>query len=153
MAPSNKEQLQALTAEEVNPTEAHISLAKFLTENGPIEITADQACMFILGHRIWQSSDERKEEKEALKGSRAEEAEQKRALAEAARAAKKAEAEKRAAEREVKKTQKAAKDADSDDDLAEATDEESLEDTDGETSEPVEEAKPKRRRRVAAGEF
>jgi Skp family chaperone for outer membrane proteins len=151
MAPSTKDQLQALTAEDIMPTEAHASLANFLTENGPVEVTADQAWAFIMGHRIWQSSDERKQEKEALKGSKAEEAEAKRIEREAARAEKKAAAEVAAIDREAKKAAKAAKAADSDEDLTEdATDEESLDD-----GEAPEEAKPKRRRRTApaAGEF
>jgi hypothetical protein len=151
MAPSTKDQLQALTAEDIKPTEAHVSLANFLTEFGPVEVTADQAWAFIMGHRIWQSSEERKVEKDNLKGSKAEEAEIKKAERELARAEKKAAAEKTAEEREAKKAAKAAKDADSDDDLAETSDEEGLED--GE--DVVEEAKPKRRRRnvPAAGEF
>lgn len=152
MAPSTKDQLQALTADDIKPTEAHVSLANFLTENGPVEVNADQAWAFIMGHRIWQSSDERKVEKDNLKGSKAEEAEVKRQEREAARADKKAAAEAAAAEREAKKAAKAAKDADSDDDLIEtSSDEEGLED--GE--EVVEEAKPKRRRRnaPAAGDF
>lgn len=142
MAPSNLEQLKTLTAEDVKPTEAHVSLARFLTEHGPIAVSPEQAWAFIMGHRVWQSSDERAAEKAALKESRSTESAERakaREEAKAAKAAEKAqkEAEKaqRAAEREAAKAAKAAGD---DSDIP----------TDGEATEA-----PKRRRPPAkAGE-
>lgn len=149
MAPSDKETLQALTAEDVKPTEAHVSLAKFLTDFGPVEVTAEQAWAFIMGHRIWQSSPDRAAEKVALKESRNEGAEEKRIQRELARAEKLEKAAEAKRLRDEKAAAKKAKDADSDDDLTE-TDDEALNTEEGETTE---EAKPKRRRRVTEQSF
>lgn len=113
MAPKNTAELKALTAEDVQPTEAHVSLANYLTENGPVEVTPEQAWAFIMGHRPWQSGPERAAEKEALKVEKAKadeakkvEIEEKRKQREAEKAekdaAKKAAAEKRAADKAAK---------------------------------------------------
>lgn len=118
MAPTNKEQFQALTSEDVKPTEAHISLAKFLSEFGPVEVSPEQAWSFIMGHRVWQGSEERAAEKIALKESRATEAEAARAKREtekAEKAAAKEIADKEKAERKAEREAAAAAKAAGDD--------------------------------------
>lgn len=139
MAPKNKAEFEAYTQEDVKPTEAHISLANFLTANGPVEVSPEQAWTFIMGHRIWQGSEERAVEKEALRNSRSVESEEKKAAREAAKLEKEADKARKAEEREAKKAAKAAKKAEDDSDLE---DEEGL-------NEETAEAPKKRRRRKA----
>lgn len=123
MSPKNTEELKALTAEDVKPTEAHISLAKYLTEFGPVPVTPEQAYAFIMGHRPWQSGPERAAEKEELKIEKAKADEAKKAELEEKRAAKalekeaadKAKAEKKAAAAAAKAAREAAGEATSDD--------------------------------------
>lgn len=158
MAPKNREELAAISSEEIAPTEAHVSLAKFLTENTPVEVTPEAAWAFIMGHRIWQSGPERAAEKEALKLANAEADAAKKAANEEKKAQRLKEAEEKKAQRaldqEAKKTaaaekkaaaaaRKAAKEASEDDasDLDVDEDVTGTEDTEGEVTEA-----PKRRR-------
>lgn len=126
------------------PSEAQVSLAKYVTDNSPVELTAEQAQAVLVLHGQWQSSPERKAEREAEKAAKAEAAakakeERERKAAEKAEAKAKADAEKKA-----KDAAKAAESAGDDSDL-DTTDnsDEAAPETDGE-------AKPPRRRRKAA---
>lgn len=152
MAGITLEYLQNLTAEDVKPTQANESLAKFLTDNTPIEITPEQAWAFIAGHRVWQSGPERKAELEAIRVEKAEAAE----VAKAERAEK---AEQRKQEKAAKDAEKARKKAEKE--AAEAAGEESDDSDLDETDEEGDEEstpKPTRRKRpkktgVSAGSF
>lgn len=112
-APKNVEEVGKITA--LKTTEASTSYARFLNTHldgveGWTAITDEQAWAAINVYRAWQSSDERKEEKEALlkanaearearKAEREEQAEERKAKA----AEKKAETARRKAEREARK--------------------------------------------------
>lgn len=139
MAINTQEALSAVTEAEVVPTEAHISLAKFLTENTPVEVSPEQAWAFIIGHRIWQSGDERKAELAALREAKAKESEEKKAEREQKAAERKAEAERKKEAAEAKKRAKEAEEAGDDSDIE-------TEDEDGADVETEAVAAPKRRR-------
>lgn len=156
--------VQAIT--HVPTTEATRSFAAFinryLTNADNFEgISEEQAWTVIGVHRVWQQSDERKAEIEALKASKAEEAEAKRKAREEAKAERERKAAAKAEEKARKEAEKAAKAA------AEGGDDSDLEsledvvaDETAEGAETVEgdgeitEAKPRKRRArgsVAAG--
>jgi DNA-directed RNA polymerase delta subunit len=151
--PKTIEEIQAIT--HVPTTEATESFGNFVNKyltnaDNFTPLTAEQAWAVIGCHRVWQSSDERKAEKDALKETRAVESEEKKAERLAKKAEREADKERKAALKAEKDAAKKAKDADSDEDLDEDDDEEGLE--------TEAEEKPKRRRRapVAAatsGEF
>lgn len=120
--PHSVEELEAIT--HIPTTEGTTSFGNFMNRHikadNFTELTPEQAWCVIAAHRVWQSSDERKAEKEALKAAKAQEDEAKRVAREEAKAEreqkaaeKKAETERKKAEREAKK----AAEADSDEDL------------------------------------
>lgn len=123
VAPKNVEELDAMTA--IKSTEASKSYADFMNRHlghleGWVEMTPEQAWTLIYIHRVWQGSEERLAEKNALveakaaeKAQKAEEREAKKQEREAEKARKAEEKAKRDAEKAAKK----AAEADSDDDL------------------------------------
>lgn len=149
VAPKNEAELRALTA--IKTTEAATSYANFMNDclenaEGYTPITPEQAWTVIYAHRVWQSSETRAAEKEALKAAGAEEAEAKKAAREEAKAKKEQEREEKRvaaaakkADREAKQAAKATKD------LVDELDDDDL---DIEDEEVVVEAPKKRRRPV-----
>jgi len=137
-----------------NPGPIHESLARYVSEHSGIEVSAEQAQALLVLHKNWQSSPERKAEREQEKLLKAEEAAKRKAEAEEKKAAAKAERERKAAEKKAKEAAKkaAAEDNDSDlddldaDDLDAAADVDDLDDLDA----PAE--APKRRRGGKAGQ-
>lgn len=121
--PKTVSDIEAIT--EVPTTEGTASFARFINKHlsnasNFQPISEAQAWALVALHRVWQSSDERAEEKEALKQSKSAEKEEKAAARAQAKAERdRAKAEK-AAEKERKAAEKAAKEAaeaDSDEDL------------------------------------
>ena len=105
-APKTVEELNALT--ELKTTEAATSYANFMNKHlghidGWVPLTPEQAWTVIYVHRVWQSSEERLAEKEALKVAAAAELEAGREAREAAKAKREADKIAKAAEREEKK--------------------------------------------------
>ncbi len=120
--PKTVEDLEAITV--IPTTEATRSFAGFMNRHVKAEnfegITEEQAWLVIGAHRVWQSSDERAEEKDALKKANEEEREAKAAARAEAKAEREAKAAEKKAEQERKAAEKAAKEAaeaDSDSDL------------------------------------
>lgn len=161
--------IQAVT--HVPTTEATKSFGDFVNKyltnaDNFTPLTPEQAWAVIGCHRVWQQSDERKAEKEALLAAGLEEAEAKKAAAAEKKAARDAENARKAAEKERKAAEKAAKEAadgDATDDL-ESLDSiqaetlegdgetiESAPDTDGESA-PEEGGKKNRQRRPRPGQ-
>ncbi|WPH58009.1 hypothetical protein SEA_LUCKYLEO_61 [Gordonia phage LuckyLeo] len=124
------------------PSGTHRSLAKYVTENSPVELTPEQAQAVLVLHGQWQASPERKAEREAEKAEKARLAEEAKAERERKAAERKAENERKAAEKKAKEAAKAAEANDDDSDL-DAVDNS---DDDTETEAP----KPRRRRKAPA---
>lgn len=122
------------------PTATHRSLAKYVSDNSPVELSPEQAQAVLVLHSKWQSSDERKAEREIEKAEAAKEAEAKKAEREAAKAKREAEKEAKAKEKAAKEAAKKAAEEGSDSDLDAEPDDEA----------PAEGGRPKRRRRAAA---
>lgn len=106
--------VQAIT--HVPTTEATASFARFinkyLTNADNFEgVTEEQAWTVIGIHRVWQQSEERKQELAELKDSKAKQAEEKKAAAAEKKAQREAEAAKKAEEKARKDAEKAAKKA------------------------------------------
>lgn len=144
VAPKTVAELEALT--ELKSTEASKSFAKFLNTHINVEgfeIGEEQAWTVLYSHRVWQQSEERKQEiaagKEAAEAEKAKRAEEREKKAEE----KKAEAARKAAEKKKKEEAKEAAEADSDEDLDDV-------DTEGEGS-ITESAAPKKKRTPRAG--
>ncbi|UVK63859.1 hypothetical protein SEA_LILYPAD_55 [Gordonia phage LilyPad] len=120
VAPRNVEELAALPA--VKATEASTSFANFMNKHlanaeGYTPITPEQAWTLIYTHRVWQGSDERAAEKEALKSAKEGEKEAKRQEREAKKAERERIAAEKKAEKERKAAEKAAKEAEAGEDL------------------------------------
>lgn len=99
------------------PSSAHKSLADYVNANSDQSVTPDQVMAMLVLHNKWQSSPERKTEREAEKAQNAELAEAKKAAnAEKAAAKKIADAEAKA-KKDAKDKAKAAKASEGDDDL------------------------------------
>lgn len=146
VAPKTVADLKSMTA--LKETEASRSFANFMNENlGHIEgyepISATQAWVLIYLHRVWQQSNERAEEKKALKESKEKDAEQKRIEREAKAEERKKVAAEKKAEKERKAAEKAAQKA------AAAESDEDLDSVDDEGEGTITESKPKKRRRPA----
>lgn len=104
------EDMKNLEGEDIKPTEAHVSLAKFVNENTTVQVTDEQVWAVVSAHRFWQSGEGRKQEREAnaaakkeaaekAKIERAAKAEERKKEREEKAAAKKAEKERKEAER------------------------------------------------------
>lgn len=124
---------------ESNPKPIHESLASYVSTNSGVSVTAAQAEALLKFHGKWQSSPERKAEREQEKAAAAEEAAKRKEENEAKKAAAKAKREAEAAEKKAKKAAEKGDDSDLDD---------SLDDLDGETETPA--PKPARSRRKPA---
>ena len=122
-------------------TEASESFANFMNKHlshieGYEPISPAQAWTLLYTHRVWQGSEERLAEKEALVAGKAEEKARKAEEAAARKAEKEAEKARKAEEKAIRDAAKAAKKAAEGDDL------------DSVDEEGTDEIKPKRRRRA-----
>ncbi|XBA13389.1 hypothetical protein SEA_XENIA2_62 [Gordonia phage Xenia2] len=124
------------------PSATHISLAKYCTDNSPVEVTPEQAQAVLVLHGTWQASPERKAERDAEKAEKARQAEAAKAEREKKAAERKAENERKAAEKKAKEAAKAAEANGDDSDLDSA-------DNSDDTTE-TEAPKPRRRRKAPA---
>lgn len=143
VAPKSAADIQALPA--LKTTEASDSLSRFINENINVEgfeITSEQAWALLYCHPVWQKSDERKAEKEAVTAAKAEAAEKRKQEREAKKAEREKLAAEKKAERERKAAEKAANEAEEGEDLEAA-------DTEGEDKIP---ARKRRSRKPKADE-
>lgn len=84
----------------IKPSSAHESLARYVNANTDQEVTPEQVGAMLTMHGKWQSSDERKAEREQERADKAKNQEEAKAARQAAKEAK-------AAERAEEKTRKA----------------------------------------------
>lgn len=134
--PKSIADIQAIT--HVPTTEATKSFGAFVNKylvnaDNFTPVTEEQAWAVIGIHRVWQQSEERKLEKEALVAAGAAEAEAKKKAAAEKKAEREAEAARKAAEKDRKAAEKAAKEA------ADGSGVDALESLDSITEEVVEE--------------
>ena len=120
-------EMQAIT--HIPTTEATASFGRFMNKylaqaDNFEPVTPEQAWTVIACHRVWQQSEERKQEIADLKASKAKELEVKRAELAEKKEAREAERERKKAEAERKKAEKAEKEAAEADEVGEITENE-----------------------------
>lgn len=152
------EEMKTLEGEDIKPTEAHQSLARFVNENTTVDVTDEQVWAVVSAHRFWQSGEGRKAEREANAQAKKEAAEQAKIERAAKQEERKKEREEKAAAKKAEKERKEAERA-----AAEAAGEEvpeddsDLDDADDSTADeevptPTKRKRPKKTG-VSAGSF
>lgn len=152
------EDMKSATGDDIKPSEANESLARFVNENTNVEVTPEHVWAIVGAHRFWQSGEGRKAEREANAAAKREAAEQAKIERAAKAEERKKEREEKAAAKKAEKERKEAERA-----AAEAAGEEvpeddsDLDDADDSTGDeevptPTKRKRPKKTG-VSAGSF